>query len=130
MLLNLIKYSVIISILTFASHIICLELNPELTTALSSSPSSPVLIVGNINHLPAREIPLSSVSSAIATAEGTTSGQLYTLDNNDNTIIGTSPLIIQPYNIFDSIVLCPVGYILAHNHCHKQVKTIKYYMNI
>lgn len=33
-----------------------------------------------------------------------------------------TPVLVQPYNIFDSIALCPAGYILAHNHCHKQVK--------
>lgn len=38
---------------------------------------------------------------------------------------GNGPIAVQPYNIFDSIAICPPGYIFVHAHCHKQVKSLQ-----
>ena len=34
-------------------------------------------------------------------------------------------MLIKPYNIFETkpFPVCPEGYILAHRHCHKRVKS-------
>ncbi|KNC22691.1 hypothetical protein FF38_01669 [Lucilia cuprina] len=140
MLMKSIKYLIIIiSFLNNDSHIICAEINRG-NGIITKATHPAVLVLGNINQISTRDTttaamstglaPIATAAASTATAT-TTSGQYYLFDNNaDNTIVGTMPLIIQPYNIFDSIILCPVGYILAHNHCHKQVKSVKYFRNV
>ena len=150
MIFNVIKYLILIS--TLQSQVIAASATivtiPGIVTPLSTTPypsssslspttsSLTTLVVGNINQIPGRNAhQLTAIPATQATlptiVTSTTGGQYYLLHNEavaapaaaaDNTIVGSRPLIIKPYNIFDSVVLCPIGYILANNHCHKQVK--------
>ena len=146
MIFNIIKYLILIS--TLQSRVIAATTIVTIPGIVTSPPSatpytSPsslsaslsTIVVGNINQIPRRNAhQLTAIPATQATVSTikapTTGGQYYLFDNAaaaatpavDNTIVGSRLLIIQPYNIFDSVILCPIGYILANNHCHKQVK--------